>query len=201
MVLARDFFAQPAREVARQILGARLVRRLPGGRHAVGRVVETEAYVGANDLACHAARGRTARTEVLFGPPGRTYVYLVYGMYCCLNAVTDPEGHPAAVLFRAVEPLEGIEESTDGPGKLCRALSIDRTLNNLDLSGDGDLFFEEGPPPARVASSARIGVDYAGAWARRRLRFFEPGNPFVSGSRRPPLRSSRPRREPRRSRS
>jgi DNA-3-methyladenine glycosylase len=192
MILSRDFFAQPAREVARQILGARLVRRLPGGRSAVGRVVETEAYVGANDLACHAARGRTARTEVLFGPPGRSYVYLVYGMHCCLNAVTDPEGHPAAVLFRAIEPLEGIEGATDGPGKLCRALAIDRGLNDVDLSG-GVLFFEEGSPPGRIASSARIGVDYAGPWARRRLRFYETGNPFVSGSRRPRPRKSPPR--------
>jgi len=200
MVLSREFFAQPAREVARQILGARLVRRLPGGHRAVGRVVETEAYVGANDLACHASRGRTARTELLFGPPGRSYVYLVYGMYWCLNAVTDPEGHPAAVLIRGIEPLEGIAGATDGPGKLCRALSIDRRLNGIELSG-GELYFEEGAPPVRIASSARIGVDYAGAWARRRLRFYERGNPFVSGSPRRPPRSSPPVRKTPRSRS
>jgi DNA-3-methyladenine glycosylase len=111
-------------------------------------------------------------------------------MHCCLNAVTDPEGHPAAVLFRALEPLEGIEGATDGPGKLCHALAIDRRLNGRALSGE-ELFFEEGTPPERVATSARIGVDYAGPWARRRLRFYEPGNPFVSGSPRPRRRSSR----------
>jgi DNA-3-methyladenine glycosylase len=180
--LPLDFYAQPAREVAVQLLGARLVRRLGPRRHAVGRVVETEAYVGPHDLACHASHGRTARTEVMFGPPGRAYVYFVYGMHHCLNVVTDPAGYPSAVLLRAIEPIKRIEGSGSGPGRLCRALGIDRSLNGASLRGD-ELFLEAGPPPARVRATARIGVDYAGRWARRRLRFFDADSPHVSGPR------------------
>ncbi|MHB8419676.1 MAG: DNA-3-methyladenine glycosylase [Myxococcales bacterium] len=182
MVFSREFYAQPARDVARQLLGARLVRRLGPRRRAVGRVVEVEAYLGPHDLACHARAGRTARTEVMFGPPGRAYVFLVYGMHHCLNVVTDPEGWPAAVLIRALEPLEGIRGGTSGPGRLCRALSIDRSLNGADLRG-GELFLEPGTRPPRVRATARIGVDYAGRWARRRLRFLDADSPHVSGGR------------------
>jgi DNA-3-methyladenine glycosylase len=167
--------------VALQLLGAELVRRRPDGSLAIGRIVEVEAYVGPEDLACHASKGRTARTEVMFGPPGHAYVYLVYGMHCCFNVVTSPEGHAAAVLVRALEPLEGIDGSTRGPGRLCRALGIDRRQNGLDLCGD-EIFLREGAPPPRVSASARIGVDYAGRWARRRLRFFDPRSEWVSGS-------------------
>ncbi|HUB08317.1 MAG TPA: DNA-3-methyladenine glycosylase [Myxococcales bacterium] len=179
MRFPREFYAQPARDVAVQLLGARLVRRLGPRRHAVGRVVEVEAYVGPHDLACHASHGRTARTEVMFGPPGRAYVYFVYGMHHCVNVVTDPEGYPAAVLLRALEPLEGLEARTSGPGRLCRALAIDRSLNGADLRGD-ELYLEPGDPPRRVRATARIGVAYAGAWARRRLRFFDADSPHVS---------------------
>src|SRR5579863_5669946 len=178
--LQRGFYAQPARDVAVQLLGAHLVRRLPNGLRVEGRIVETEAYVGPEDLACHAAKGRTARTEVMFGPPGHAYVYLVYGMHHCFNIVTDPEGHAAAVLVRALEPMEGIDGSTRGPGLLCRALGIDRSLNGADLCG-GEIWVERGRAPRRVAASPRIGVDYAGRWARRRLRFFDPDSPDVSG--------------------
>ncbi len=183
MRFSREFYARPARDVAIELLGARLVRRLGPRRRAVGRVVEVEAYVGPHDLACHASHGRTARTEVMFGPPGRAYVYFVYGMHHCLNVVTDPEGYPAAVLIRALEPLVGIEAATSGPGRLCRALGIDRSLNGADLRGD-ELFLEAGDRPVRVRATPRIGVDYAGRWARRRLRFFDPDSRHVSGGRR-----------------
>ncbi len=196
MRLDRDFFAEPAREVARRLIGARLVRRFDDGRFAVGRIVETEAYVGPEDLACHASRGRTARTEVMFGPPGHAYVFLVYGMHHCLNAVTDPQGRPAAVLLRAIEPVMGIAAPTNGPGRLCRALGIDLAFYGEDLCGER-LFVEAGAPRAPVDASARIGVDYAGAWARRRLRFSERRNPFVSGRRGAPRkRLSRPGASP-----
>ncbi len=175
----RDFYAQPAERVARQLVGAQLVRNLSDGRRAIGRVVETEAYVGPEDLACHASRGRTARTEVMFGPPGHAYVFLVYGVHHCLNAVTDPAGHAAAVLIRALEPLEGVEGSTRGPGLLCRAFGVDRRLNGIDLCGDV-LHFRPAAPAGRVVATARVGVDYAGRWARRRLRFLEAGSPWVS---------------------
>jgi DNA-3-methyladenine glycosylase len=180
MRLRRAFYAQPAEDVALQLLGAQLVRRRPDGTEAVGRIVEVEAYVGPHDLACHAAKGRTARTEVLFGPPGRAYVYLVYGMHHCFNVVTNPKGDAAAVLVRALEPISGIEGSTQGPGRLCKALGIDRAQNGLDLCGD-EIFIRAGPTPRRVAATARIGVDYAGLWARRRLRFIDAESRWVSG--------------------
>ena len=180
MRLTREFYAQPARDVAVQLLGARLVRRLPNGRSAVGRIVEVEAYVGPEDLACHASRGRTARTEVMFGPPGHAYVYFVYGMHHCFNVVTDPVGHAAAVLVRAIEPVSEIDGPTNGPARLCKTLGIDRSLNGADLCGD-DVFIERGAPPAKTRATARIGVDYAGRWARRRLRFFDPDSAWVSG--------------------
>jgi DNA-3-methyladenine glycosylase len=178
----RDFYAQPAREVARQLVGAQLVRRLRSGKNAVGRIVEVEAYIGPEDLACHASKGRTARTEVLFGPPGYAYVYLVYGMHHCFNVVTDPGGHAAAVLVRALEPVAEISGSTSGPGRLSKALGIDRSLNGLDLCG-GELFLRRGTPPRRIACTARIGVDYAGRWAHRRLRFIDPDSRWISGGR------------------
>src|SRR5207237_8038104 len=124
-----------------------LVHRV-GGVPRVGRVVETEAYLGPHDLAAHSARGRTPRTEVMFGPPGFAYVYLIYGVHHCLNVVTEPEGRAAAVLIRALEPVQNVEESTKGPGLLCRALGIDRRQNGHDLVST-DLFFAapERPEP------------------------------------------------------
>jgi DNA-3-methyladenine glycosylase len=177
--LTRDFYAQPARDVAVQLLGARLVRKLPDGSSAVGRIVEVEAYIGPEDLACHAAKGRTARTEVMFGPPGYAYVYFVYGMHHCFNVVTDEVGHASAVLVRALEPLEGIDGPTNGPARLCKTLGIDRSFNGADLCA-GEIYVQRGTPPARIKATARIGVDYAGRWARRRLRFFDPDSAWVS---------------------
>jgi DNA-3-methyladenine glycosylase len=179
--LPRDFFSGSTLAVARALIGMHLVHDGGSGRRA-GRIVETEAYLGPRDLAAHSARGRTARTEVMFGPPGHAYVYFIYGFWNCLNVVTAPAGVPHAVLLRALEPLEGLDAPTWGPGLLCRALDIDRRLNGADLRGH--LLWLERPPrsaaPARIARSVRIGVDYAGAWAARPWRFFDRDSPFVS---------------------
>lgn len=147
----------------------------------VGRIVETEAYQGPEDLAAHSARGRTPRTEVMFGPPGHAYVYFIYGFWYCLNVVTRAEGIPHAVLLRAVEPVSGIADRTCGPGLLCRAMRIDRALNGEDLLGER-LWVErpESFSRARIARTPRIGVDYAGEWARRPWRFFDRDSPWVS---------------------
>lgn len=188
--LPLEFYARPALTVARELLGTHLVLEGPGGRR-VGRIVETEAYVGVHDLACHASKGRTPRTEVLFGPPGRAYVYLIYGMYHCFNVVTDTEGVASAVLVRAVEPVEGLAPPlrTDGPGRLCRALGLTLQHNRWDLQC-APLYLEEGAPvvEAGVARGPRIGVDYAGVWAREPYRLWVRGSQHVS---RPPGRGRR----------
>lgn len=167
--------------MARALIGAHLVHRYRGTLR-VGRIVETEAYLGPRDLAAHSSRGRTARTEVMFGPPGRAYVYLIYGMWHCLNVVTAPAGTPQAVLLRALEPVAGLSGRTRGPGLLCRAMHIDRRLNAVALSGD---VLWLSPPaasarPARIGRATRIGVDYAGAWAQRRWRFFDRNSDCLS---------------------
>lgn len=178
--LPRSFYNRDAETVARALLGTLLVHRVDGAPR-VGRVVETEAYLGAHDLAAHSSRGRTARTEIMFGPPGHAYVYLIYGIHHCLNAVTEPEGNPAAVLIRAVEPVRNIERNTRGPGLLCRAMEIDLRQNGQDLLGP-DLFFaaDTVAEPFTIVARPRIGVAYAGAWAEKPLRFSIEGNTFVS---------------------
>ena len=175
--LTRSFFDRPASRVARDLLGCSIV----SGK-ARARIVETEAYVGPQDLASHASKGRTRRTEVMFGAPGHAYVYLIYGMYWCLNAVTGRVGHPAAVLIRAAEPGVGCLGRADGPGRLCRALGITGEMNGIDLCEPGSpLTLEEGDAPVgRVLRGPRVNVDYAGAWAAKPLRFHPEGNPFVS---------------------
>jgi DNA-3-methyladenine glycosylase len=152
-----------------------------------GVIVETEAYLGPHDLACHAARGRTARTEVMFGPPGHAYVYLIYGMHHCVNAVTEQDGFAAAVLIRALEPDPGVDGRTDGPGRLCKALGIDRSHNGADLTRPGALYVTPGDRPVKVGRPTgeigvgpRIGVAYAGEWAEAPLRFWLKGNRWVS---------------------
>ena len=187
--LPRAFFARSTLAVARDLIGMRLVHD-DGRTVRAGRIVETEAYLGPRDLAAHSSRGRTARTEVMFGPPGHAYVYFIYGFWHCLNVVTGAPGVPHAVLLRALEPLEGITERTSGPGLLCRAMHIDRRLNGSDLVGDV-LWLERAPagaPAVRLGRSPRIGVDYAGVWARRPWRFFDRVSPYVSTARatRPP---------------
>src|SRR5438045_5062282 len=178
--LGREFYEQPARRLARALIGKILVHRV-GGKTRRARIVETEAYVGPHDLACHASKGRTARTDVMFALGGHAYVYLIYGMYDCFNVVTDAEDFPSAVLIRGVSPVDGCLGKTDGPGKLCRAMSITRALNRKDLLGD-ELFIEPGEPVAsrKVKKGPRIGVDYARHWARRHLRFSVGADPHVS---------------------
>jgi DNA-3-methyladenine glycosylase len=178
--LSRDFYARSTLVVARELLGMHLVHD-DGGELRVGRIVETEAYQGPHDLAAHSSKGRTARTDVMFGPPGHAYVYFIYGFWNCLNVVTRAEGTPHAVLLRALEPVSGIPDRTWGPGLLCRAMNIDRSLNRADLTGER-LWIER---PARkrsvrIARGARIGVDYAGDWAQRPWRFFDRDSPYVS---------------------
>lgn len=179
--VTRDFYARDTLSVARELIGMHLVHAR-GGTLRAGRIVETEAYQGPQDLAAHSSRGRTPRTEVMFGPPGHAYVYFIYGCWHCLNVVTTAEGIPHAVLLRALEPLTGIQDRTWGPGLLCRAMHIDRTLNGADLCGD--VLWLETPaarrPPPRIASGARVGVDYAGEWARRPWRFYDKDSRYVS---------------------
>ena len=169
-ILTRTYFNRPTLTVARSLIGKYLVRSIDG-RMLAGKIVEVEAYVGPQDKACHASKGRTQRTEVLFGPPGVAYVYLIYGMYHCLNVVTEREEFPSAVLIRAIE-IDG--ELIDGPGRLCRALQIDRRLNRVDLTTGESLWFEDrGVLVERgdVGTHPRVGVDYAGAWAKKPWRF------------------------------
>jgi DNA-3-methyladenine glycosylase len=179
--LRRSFYEQPTLRIARALIGMHLVHDHAGTRQ-LGRIVETEAYLGPADLAAHSSRGRTARTEVMFGPPGHAYVYFIYGFWNCLNVVTAPEGTPHAVLLRAVEPVRGISERTAGPGLMCRAMGIDRRLNGCDLCGD-TLWLEQPAVPrrARIVTSARIGVGYAGEWAQRPWRFYDALSDCVSG--------------------
>ena len=192
MKIQRSFYAQSTLQVARQLLGKYLVRKHPVGT-TVGKIVETEAYVGPHDLACHAAKGRTARTEVMFGGPGHAYVYFIYGVYYCLNIVTEEVGHASAVLIRALEPIEGIElmrkrrgldelrKLASGPGKLCLAMAIDKALNAADMSRGNVLYVEDrGERAAKIVARPRIGVDYAGKWKDKPWRFLIRGNEFVS---------------------
>jgi DNA-3-methyladenine glycosylase len=179
--LRRDFYSQPTLKVARALIGMHLVHEDAGTRR-VGRIVETEAYMGPEDRAAHSSRGRTARTEVMFGAPGHAYVYFIYGFWHCLNVVTAAEGTPHAVLLRALEPVSGISDRTCGPGLLCRAMGIDKRLNGRDLCGC-TLWLEQPAVPkrARILTSARIGVGYAGDWALRPWRFYDALSPAVSG--------------------
>jgi DNA-3-methyladenine glycosylase len=184
------FYARDTVRVARGLLGRLLVSTV-GGRRCVGRIVETEAYVGPHDPACHAALWRrTPRNEALYGEPGLAYVYFTYGMHWCANVVTEREGFPAAVLLRAVEPLEGLvtmrrrrgaspaELLAAGPARLTRALGIDRRLDGHRLS-EPPLWIAAGRPVAarRIAVGPRIGLRVAADW---KLRFYVKDSPFVS---------------------
>lgn len=179
--LPRAFYARETISVAKALLGKQLVH-LSGGVTKTGRIVEVEAYLGPHDLAAHSARGRTQRTEVMFGPPGHAYVYLIYGMYHCMNVVTEAEGHAAAVLIRALEPVSGIDQRTQGPGLLCRAMDITRDLNACDLVGGQNFYIMDSPEiaPANIVARPRIGVDYAGEWKDKPLRYYIKGSSFVS---------------------
>jgi DNA-3-methyladenine glycosylase len=178
--LPRSFYDRDTILVARELLGKWLVH-CSAGRERVGRIVEVEAYLGEHDLAAHSSKGLTERTKIMFGPPGHAYVYFIYGMYFCMNVVTEREGHASAVLFRAIEPVRNLEGRTQGPGLLCRAMEIDKRLNGHDLLSDD--FFIAAPPerePISIAKGPRVGVAYAKHWAKRHLRFYIKGNAFVS---------------------
>jgi DNA-3-methyladenine glycosylase len=178
--LPRAFYDRDTVEVARDLLGKLLVHAADGVER-IGRIVEVEAYLGPHDLAAHSARGLTTRTRVMFGPPGHAYVYLIYGMYYCMNVVTQAEGTASAVLLRALEPVANLDGRTQGPGLLCRAMKIDKQLNGHDLlSDDFHIAAEDGAPRISIVKRPRIGVDYAGQWARRLLRFYVRGNEYVS---------------------
>ena len=189
-ILRRDFYNRETEIVARELLGTILECRTEDGV-ASGVIVETEAYIGEHDLACHAAVGRTKRTEPLYGPPGNAYVYFIYGMHWCINAVTRAEGLPSAVLIRALEPVDGLSlmrlrrpkarsdrDLTNGPGKLCAALGIDSRMNALPLQKyplvirSGDLVDDRD-----VVITPRIGITQAADWP---LRYLVRGNSYVS---------------------
>jgi DNA-3-methyladenine glycosylase len=182
--IRRDFFVRRTLTVARDLIGMHLVRAYRG-KQLIGRIVETEAYQGPEDKAAHSARGKTERNAVMYGPPGHAYVYLIYGMWDCVNIVTREQGIPHAVLIRAVEPIAQIPGKTWGPGLLCKAMYIDRTLNGADLCMplSAQTLWVESPEVMgrrKIVSAPRIGVDYAGDWAHKRWRFFDQASPYVS---------------------
>jgi DNA-3-methyladenine glycosylase len=178
--LPRSFYDRTTIVVARELLGKSLVH-VSDDIERIGRIVEVEAYLGPHDLAAHSAKGLTERTKVMFGPPGHAYVYLIYGMYYCMNVVTEREGHASAVLLRAVEPVQNVEGRTQGPGLLCRAMDIDKRLNAHDLLSDNFyIVAQDDAEPFAIVKRPRIGVEYARHWAKRHLRFYLKGNRFVS---------------------
>lgn len=195
--LPRSFYEQPVVTVARACIGKLLVHRTPHGTTG-GRIVEAEAYRGPEDLAAHSRRGlRTARTEVMYGPAGHAYVYLLYGTNWAFNFVCGPVDKPHAVLVRAIEPVLGIElmarrrgmDSTDraltsGPGKLCAALGMDKSAYGADLCArDATLFLAAcDAPTGPIGRSARIHIDYAGPWVDKPWRFFEKRNRYLSAA-------------------
>ncbi|HZT08283.1 MAG TPA: DNA-3-methyladenine glycosylase [Chloroflexota bacterium] len=187
--LPRAFYVRDTVEVARDLLGRYLAFQPPGQSPMIGRLVEVEAYLGERDLASHASHGHTRRTAPMYEEAGHAYIYLVYGMYWCLNAVTGAVGSPCAVLIRAVEPVEGLIQATDGPGKLCRAYGLDGRWNRADLTSS-ELRITAGCPveATAIGTSPRIGVAYAGAWAREPLRFFDRTSRHVSRTQRSALR-------------
>ena len=181
--LSLAFYRRDTPAVARDLLGRLLCRRLPDGTVLRGRLVEVEAYDGPADRASHAHRGLTQRNAPMFEAGGVAYVYLIYGMHHCLNVVSGDAGYPAAILLRAAES-PAAARSASGPGRLTRAFQIDRTFDGTPFTGN-DLWLERGEPvaDAAVKRTRRIGVDYAGSWARRKLRFILRDHPAVSGPR------------------
>lgn len=187
----RAWFDRPATTLARDLLGCRVIHAAAEGTVG-GVIVETEAYRGPEDLAAHSARGRSARNAVMFGPPGFLYVYLIYGLHHCLNVVAGPGDKPEAVLIRAIAVDEGVELArarrgattperrlASGPGNVGQALGVDRTQNGVDLLS-GAVRVEPRTRRPQVVSGPRVGVDYAGAWAARPMRFWIADDPHVS---------------------
>lgn len=201
--LARDDYAIPAPDLARRLIGQRLVRAMPDGERLAGVIVETEAYIGPEDLASHAAGGRrTERNESMYGPPGTFYVYFTYGMHHCCNVACLREHAPGAVLLRAIEPTESLErmrahrsrrsrktalrdrDLCAGPGRLCEALALDRDHDGLDLTTSGTVWIERlrsrAMPASRLVRTARIGLGEVGEWRDAPLRWALAGSPFLS---------------------
>ncbi|MEM7622041.1 MAG: DNA-3-methyladenine glycosylase [Planctomycetota bacterium] len=204
--LGTSDFAVPPIDLAIGLLGAVLVRRLPDGTRLAARIVETEAYCGAEDKAAHTVGWRrTPRTEPMFGPPGTSYVFLTYGMHHCFNAVCGAAGEPVAVLVRAAEPVDGVDrmrshrartatgkvrkhplrgrDLCSGPARLCQAMAIDHGLNAVDLTQDDAIWIEPRvakPAPGEIVNTTRIGVEYAGAWADAELRWYLRESEHVS---------------------
>jgi DNA-3-methyladenine glycosylase len=186
MILPRKFYNRPTLTVARELVGARLVRMLDG-RKLVGFITETEAYISQKDLACHAKAGLTLRTAVMFGEPGHAYVYFTYGNHWMLNVVTEREGFPAAVLIRAIQPIEGVDimlarrnrRDTFGPGKLCQAMGITKSENGVDLTKrSGGLWIEAGVnvPNSLVTKGPRVGLNNTPEpWLSKPWRFLVKG--------------------------
>ncbi len=178
--LERSFYDRDTIDVANDLLGKQLVLQ-SAGLFRIGKIVEVEAYLGKDDLASHSSRGLTERTKIMFGPPGFAYVYMIYGMYFCMNVVTEREGLGCAVLIRALEPIQHIDARTQGPGLLCKAMQIDKRLNGKDLVSP-DFFIAETDDqrPFNIVRKPRIGVDYAKEWASKPLRFYIKGNLYIS---------------------
>jgi len=167
MILDQKFYQKDTLKVAQDLLGCFLVRKSASRRRnkiIKGMITETEAYIGKDDLACHASKGRTPRTEIMYGKAGHAYVYIVYGMYHCLNIVTEKKHFPAAVLIRAIK-IDGVDyQKTNGPGKLCKFLKIDRKLNGWDMAKGERLYIEKPAqnfPKKNIVAGKRIGIDYA----------------------------------------
>jgi DNA-3-methyladenine glycosylase len=187
--LSKLFYSQSTLTLARALLGKHLCRKWRDS-YLVGKIVETEAYIGEDDPACHAARGKTNRNAVMYGPAGFAYIYFIYGMYYCLNVVAREEGFPAAILIRALEPISGVSQMmafrktnnvhnlTNGPGKLCQALHLDRKQNGVDLCAN-ELFISDGEMirPGQIESSRRVGIKVG---VDHQWRFFIGDNSFVS---------------------
>ena len=182
-VLPLTFYQRDAATVAKELIG-KVIERQVDALTLRARIVETEAYVGAHDLACHAARGRTPRTEVMFGPGGHAYIYFIYGMYNMLNFVTGQPEDAQAVLIRAAEPLGDWQADLSGPGKLARALKLSRAQNGLLLTTTTELHVVDTHASSpTILTSPRIGVDYAGEWKHKPLRFFDGNSKAVSRKR------------------
>jgi len=173
MLLNKKFYQLDTLKVARNLLGCFLVRKI-GNKVIRGMITETEAYVGEDDLASHASKGRTPRTEIMYGEAGRTYIYMIYGMYHCLNIVTEKKDFPAAVLIRGIK-IEGVDyKKTNGPGKLCKILQIDKKLNNKDIEKKEKLWIETGMKveESDIHKGERIGVNYAKHCKDYQWRFY-----------------------------
>ncbi len=191
MILPREFYERDTLTVASDLLGQILVREMDEGTIRAA-IVETEAYLGRKDDAAHSYKGKSERVRVQYGPGGMAYIYMIYGLYYCLNITTGPIGEPEVVLLRALEPLEGLElmkkrRSSDklkglcsGPGKLCMAFNIDRTLYGANLCEPGPLYIEKGGTPDRISTSKRIGIDYAVTSRDALWRFTVSGSAYLS---------------------